>query len=133
MMQSDPNRRARGDQKIHEILGQRAEQVEHSLGDIAPDLATYVIETIYGEIYQSPVLDARTRQIVTVAALATLGNAAPQLRTHIGGALRCGVTRGQLVEIMMQLVPYVGVAAAINGAAACREVFAAADQSAGKP
>src|ERR1700681_1021402 len=129
MMQSDPNRRARGDQKINEILGQKAEQVERSLGDIAPDLATYVLETIYGEIYQSPVLDARTRQIVTVAALATLGNAAPQLRTHIGGALRCGVRREELVEIMMQLVPYVGVAAAITGVAACRDVFAAADKS----
>jgi 4-carboxymuconolactone decarboxylase len=131
-MQSDPTRRAKGEQKIQDILGQRAEQVERSLGDIAPDLATYVLETIYGDIYQSAVLDARTRQIVTVAALATLGNATPQLRTHIGGALRCGVTREELVEIMMQLVPYVGVAAAINGTAACREVFAAADQSAGK-
>jgi 4-carboxymuconolactone decarboxylase len=87
-----------------------------------------VLETIYGEIYQSKVLDARTRQIVTVAALAALGNAAPQLRTHIGGALRCGVAREELVEIMMQLVPYAGVAVAINGVAACREVFAAADK-----
>ena len=131
-MQSDPDRRTRGDRKINEILGQNAEQVERSLGDIAPGLATYVLETIYGDIYQSPVLDARTRQIVTVAALATLGTAAPQLRTHIGGALRCGVTREELVEIMVQLVPYVGVAAAINGAAACRDVFAAADQNKSK-
>src|ERR1700730_15310310 len=131
-MQSDPQRRARGAQKIDEILGQTADQVERSLGDVAPQLATYVLETIYGEVYQNPVLDSRTRQIVTVAALATQGNAAPQLRTHIGGALRCGVTREELVEIMMQLVPYVGVAAAINGTAACREVFAAADQSTGK-
>src|SRR6476620_9298485 len=128
-MQSDPQRRARGTQKLSEILGQAPEQVERSLGDVAPQLATYVLETIYGEIYQSPVLDSRTRQIVTVAALATLGTAAPQLRTHIGGALRCGVTREELVEIMMQLVPYVGVAAAINGVAACREVFAATDQN----
>src|SRR3978361_1447738 len=125
-MQSDPQRRARGALKIAEILGQTPEQVERSLGDIAPQLATYVLETIYGEIYQSEALDSRTRQIVTVAALATLGTAAPQLRTHIGGAMRCGVTREELVEIMMQLVPYVGVAAAINGGAACREVVAAA-------
>lgn len=126
-MKSDPDRRQRGAQKIGEILGQTAEQVEKSLGDIAPGLATYVLETIYGEIYQSPVLDSRTRQIVTVAALATLGTAAPQLRTHIGGAMKCGVSREELVEIMMQLVPYVGVAAAINGVIACREVFAAQD------
>jgi 4-carboxymuconolactone decarboxylase len=126
-MQSDPKSRARGAQKIAEILGQTPEQVERSLGDVAPQLATYVLETIYGEIYQSPTLDSRTRQIVTVAALATLGTAAPQLRTHIGGALRCGVTREELIEILMQLVPYVGVAAAINGVAACREVFVTAE------
>lgn len=127
-MQSDPQRRARGAQKIAEILGQTPEQVERSLGDVAPQLATYVLETIYGDIYQSQTLDSRTRQIVTVAALATLGTAGPQLRTHIGGAMLCGVTREELVEIMMQLVPYVGVAAAINGVIACREVFAAADK-----
>src|ERR1700726_3013405 len=127
-MRSDSSRRSRGAQKIGEVLGQSPDQVERSLGDVAPQLATYVLETIYGEIYQSATLDSRTRQIVTVAALATQGNAAPQLRTHIGGALRCGVTREELVEIMMQLVPYVGVAAAINGVAACREVFASADK-----
>ena len=42
------------------------------------------------------------------------------------------VTWEELVEIMIQLVPYVGVAAAINGAAACRDVFAAADQGKSK-
>lgn len=127
-METGTHRRELGARKIGEILGQSREQVEQSLGDIAPQLATYVLETIYGEIYQSPVLDSRTRQIVTVAALATLGTAGPQLRTHIGGAMRCGVTREELVEIMMQLVPYVGVAAAINGVVACRDVFAASDK-----
>src|ERR1700712_4243207 len=85
-MRSDSSRRSRGAQKIGEVLGKTPEQVERSLGDIAPQLATYVLETIYGDIYESPTLDVRTRQIVTVAALATLGTAAPQVRTHIGGA-----------------------------------------------
>src|SRR5271155_3931796 len=107
-MQSDPQRRARGAQKIGEILGQTPEQVEQSLGDLAPQLATYVLETIYGEIYQNDVLDSRTRQIVTVAALTTLGTAAPQLRTHIGGALRRGVTRQDLGGIMMPQGPLGG-------------------------
>src|SRR5437660_12831890 len=118
-MQSDPQRRARGAQKLGEILGQTPDQVDRSLGDLAPQLATYVLETIYGEIYQSPALDSRTRQIVTVAALATLGPAAPQLRHHIGGALLCGVTREQLIEFRIQLVLYDEVAAAINEIAAC--------------
>jgi 4-carboxymuconolactone decarboxylase len=127
-MTSDNVRRDRGARKLDEILGQRPEDVERNLGDIAPELASYIIETVYGDIYQSPALDSKTRQVVTVAALATLGTAAPQLRTHIGGALRCGVSREQLIGVMMQIVPYVGVAAAINGVTACREVFAAEDQ-----
>lgn len=45
-MQSDPDRRARDDRKIQEILGQKAEQVERPLGDIAPGPATYVLEKI---------------------------------------------------------------------------------------
>ena len=126
-MKSDAKRRSRGIKKIHEILGQAPEQVEKSLS-IAPDLATYVLEVIFGEIYQSPMLDSRTRQIVTVTALATLGTAAPQLRTHIGGALHCGVAREELIEIMLQLIPYCGVATAINGVNACRDVFTATDE-----
>jgi 4-carboxymuconolactone decarboxylase len=39
------------------------------------------------------------------------------------------VSRDELVEIMLQLVPYAGVATAINGIAACRDVFAAQDRS----
>jgi 4-carboxymuconolactone decarboxylase len=127
-METNERLRQRGGQKIGEILGQTAADVENSLGDLAPQLATYVLETIYGQIYQSATLDSRTRQIVTVASLATLGTAGPQLRTHIGGALKCGVTREELIEIMMQLVPYAGVATAINGVAACRDVFAKLDR-----
>src|SRR5260370_32385328 len=99
-MTSDPERRARGAQKLGEILGQTPDQVDRSLGDVAPQLATYVLETIYGEIYQSEVLDSRTRQIITVAALPTLGTAAPPLRPHICGALRGAVTPQEPVEIL---------------------------------
>jgi alkylhydroperoxidase/carboxymuconolactone decarboxylase family protein YurZ len=51
-----------------EVLGQTPEQVERSLRDLAPRLATYVVETNYGDIYQNETLDPRTLQIVTVAA-----------------------------------------------------------------
>src|SRR6267154_2413495 len=58
-MQSDPQRRARGTQKLGEILGQAPEQVERSLVDVAPQLATYVLETIYVENYWDETTFAR--------------------------------------------------------------------------
>jgi 4-carboxymuconolactone decarboxylase len=130
-VQSENSRRALGAEKLKQILGQQPADVERNLGDLAPDLAKYIIETVYGDIYQRPALDAKTRQIVTVAALSTLGTAGPQLRTHISGALRCGVSREELIEVMMQLLPYAGLATAINGVTACREVFVAEDQKGG--
>lgn len=125
-MQSDPARRARGAQKFTEIMGQPAEALERNFTD-APALGTFILENVFGGVYQDPVLDNRTRMIVNVAALTALGNAAPQLRNYIGGALRNGVKREELIAIMVQLAAFVGVPAAINGVAACREVFAAQD------
>jgi 4-carboxymuconolactone decarboxylase len=69
-MKSDKKRRALGAKKIHEVVGHTAEMVESHLGDIAPDLVTNVLEAVFGDIHQSKVLDARTRQIVTVSVLA---------------------------------------------------------------
>jgi 4-carboxymuconolactone decarboxylase len=58
-----------------------------------------------------------------VAALCAIGNAAPQLRVHIHGALNVGVTREEVVEIIMMMAVYAGFPAALNGMAAAKEVF----------
>lgn len=126
-MPSDPNRRALGAKKIMELMGHPAEQLERGFADIAPELGTYILENVFGGVYQDPVLDNRTRMIVNVAALAALGTAAPQLKNYIGGALKNGVSREQLAAIMLQVAVFAGVPAGINGVAACREVFQAQD------
>ena len=86
-MQSDLERCARGAQKLGEILGQTPDQVDRSLGDVAPQLLRPTCwRPSTARSIKARCSTWRTRQIVTVAALATLGTAAPQLRTHIGGA-----------------------------------------------
>jgi 4-carboxymuconolactone decarboxylase len=59
-----------------------------------------------------------------VAALTALGNATPQLKVHIHGALNVGCTKQEVVEIMMQMAVYAGFPAALNGLSAAKEVFA---------
>lgn len=126
-MKSDPERLRLGEATIREILGQTGDQVRRNVADIAPDLATFVLEVIYGGIYQDNALDAKTRQIATIAALAALGNARPQLCTHIAGALNCGVTRPEIIAVMMQIAAFAGVPAALNGVDAARTVFKQVD------
>ncbi|MBI3902445.1 MAG: carboxymuconolactone decarboxylase family protein [Nitrosomonadales bacterium] len=117
-------RYTRGWAKLQEIDGAAGERVVASLADIAPDFAKWLIEFPFGDIYSRPQLDLKSREIGVVAALTALGNAAPQLKVHIHGALNVGCTRDEVVEIIMQMAVYAGFPAALNGLFAAKEVFA---------
>ena len=124
----DKDRYIRGLEKLKEIDGEAGERVIHSLKDIAPDLARYVIEFPFGDVYSRPGLDLKSREIATVAALTALGNAAPQLKVHIHGALNVGCSREEIVEIIIQMAVYAGFPASLNGIFAAREVFRERDE-----
>jgi 4-carboxymuconolactone decarboxylase len=120
-MKSD--RYQQGWRKLAEIDGEQGEKVVEALKDIAPDFADLLIEFPFGDVYSRPGLDLRSREIATVAALAAMGTAAPQLRVHIHGALNVGCTRQEIIEIMIQMAVYAGFPAALNGLFAAKEVF----------
>lgn len=114
----------RGLALLKKTQGETADKVLKSLEGIAPDLGRYAAEFAFGEIWSRPGLDLKTREMISVAALTTLGYAGPQLRAHIGAALRVGCTQQEIVEIIMQMTVYAGFPAALNGIQAAREVFA---------
>ncbi len=118
----------RGLEKLKEVDGEAGERVMESLKDIAPDLARYVIEFPFGDVYSRPGLDLKSREIATVAALTALGNAQPQLKVHIQGALNVGCTRQEIVEVIIQMAVYAGFPAALNGIFAAKEVFKERDE-----
>lgn len=121
-MESD-DRYRRGWEKLKEVDGEAGERVIESLKDIAPDFARFVIEFPFGDIYSRPGLDLKSREIAVIAALTALGNAAPQLKVHINGALNVGCTKQEIVEVIMQMAVYAGFPAALNGLFAAKEVF----------
>jgi 4-carboxymuconolactone decarboxylase len=122
-MEMDNERYVRGWAKLSEIDGEQGERVIESLRDIAPDFAKYLIEFPFGDIYSRPGLDLKTRELAVVAALTALGNASPQLKVHIHGALNVGCLRQEVVEVIMQMAVYAGFPAAVNGLFAAKEVF----------
>ncbi|EPV5021750.1 TPA: carboxymuconolactone decarboxylase family protein [Citrobacter freundii] len=113
-----------GQKMLQQVDGKGGEAVVESLKDIAPDFARYLLEFPFGDIYARPGLDLRSREITTVAALTAMGNAAPQLKVHIGAALHVGLTQDEIVEVIMQMAVYAGFPAALNGLFAAKEVFA---------
>ncbi len=119
------SRLERGRRALSQIDGKGGERVVASLADIAPDFARYLLEFPFGDIYCRPGLDLRAREIATIAALTALGNAAPQLKVHVAAGLNVGLTREEIVEIIMQLAVYSGFPAALNGLTAARDAFAA--------
>ncbi len=118
----------RGWGKLKQVDGEAGERVIESLKDIAPDLGRYIIEFPFGDIYSRPGLDLKSRQIATVAALTALGNAQPQLKVHIHGALNVGCTREEVVEVIIQMAVYAGFPAALNGISIAKEVFKERDE-----
>lgn len=112
-----------GLEKLKEIDREQGEKVIAALQDIAPDLGKYIIEFAFGDIYSRAGLDLKSREIATVAALTALGNALPQLKVHIHGALNVGCTKQEIIEIIMQMAVYAGFPASLNAIFVGKEVF----------
>ncbi len=129
-MSDSDDRYQRGLENLSQLDASAPERLARLTAEVAPDLARYTIEYGYGDVFNRPGIDRKTRQMLTVAILATLGNAAPQLRSHIRNALKVGASREEIAEIMVQLSVYAGFPAALNGTNAAREVFAALDADA---
>ena len=109
--------------KLAEIDGEQGERVIEALKDVAPDLARYVIEFAFGDVYQRDGLDLRERELVTIAGLTALGHAQPQLKVHVHGALNVGASPKEIVETIVQMAVYAGFPAALNAVFTAKEVF----------
>ena len=121
----DARRRERGRELLHKLYGDVGAQTLHSLNETAPDLARFIEEFAFGDVFSRPGLELKTRELATVAALTVMGNSPAQLRAHIHGALNAGCSRQEVLEVILQMVLYAGFPAAINGVQAAKEVFAA--------
>jgi 4-carboxymuconolactone decarboxylase len=96
------------------------------VAEVAPDFARMAIEFPFGDLYARDGLDLKTREIVAIAALATLGHT-DQLRLHVAAALEHGLERHAVVEILMQSAVYGGFPNALNALADCHDLLTDGD------
>lgn len=93
------------------------------VAEVAPDFARMAVEFPLGDLYTRERLDLRSREIVAIASLASAGNAAPQLRAHVRAATQLGISREEVIEILMQTAIYAGFPAALNALADCHDLL----------
>ncbi|GHT55693.1 hypothetical protein FACS189446_7330 [Bacteroidia bacterium] len=123
LIRDNPNRYKIGVEYLS-LLNKEQEQIlRDSYEEISPELVRFTIEYGYGDIFSRENLDKKYRQVVTIAALATLGNSQPQLKFHIKGALNIGINKEEIKEIMLLMTVYAGFPAAINGTNILKEVI----------
>ena len=94
-----------------------------AMAELAPEVMRLVDSVIYGEIYNRPAVDLKTRSLCTIAALVVLGHSPQMIKRHISGALHIGVTRDEISEIIGQMVFYGGMPAAVNAFRMAKEAF----------
>ena len=113
-----------------EVLG--AEYVDASIAnadDFNRPMQELVTEYCWNEIWNRPGLDRKTRSIMNLCMITAL-NRPHELKLHINGALRNGVTKEEIREVFLQVAIYGGVPAAIDSFRIAREVFDANDKKA---
>ena len=119
----------RGVEIIQQLSSGSLEQfLTSQVAEVAPDFARMAIEFPFGDLYSRADLGMRDREIVAIAALATLGHAGPQLRHHVSAATKLGISKAEIVEILMQSAVYGGFPAALNALADCHDLLLEGDR-----
>jgi 4-carboxymuconolactone decarboxylase len=107
--------RERGMKVRREVLGdEHVDAAIEGTTDFTSDFQDLITRYAWGEIWARPGLDRRTRSCITLAMLVALDRE-EELAMHVRAALRNGVTREEIEEVILQCAIYCGVPAA-NGA-----------------
>lgn len=111
-----------GIEVTRKLWGERAGGKELPAQRLAPEFFGFVTQAVFGMIWSRPGLALRDRSLCTVAQLAALGKL-DELKAHLHGARNLGISREELIEVLMQTACYAGVPAAVAALNAAAEVL----------
>lgn len=106
-------RQVMGDDFVDRALGNATE--------FSRPIQEYITRNAWGDVWQRPGLDLRTRSMVTVAMLIALGRQ-HELKGHVRGALNNGVTPEELQEVLLHASIYCGLPTAVEAFRTAAEV-----------
>jgi len=94
-----------------------------SADDFNMPLQELVTEYCWGAVWGREELPKKTRSMLNLAMLSAL-NRPHELKMHIGGALRNGVSKAEIREVLLQVAIYCGIPAGVDAFRVARETFA---------
>lgn len=113
----------RGLRTRREVLG--ADYVDAAIAnadEFSLDLQQLVTQFAWGEVWNRPGLDRKTRSLLNLAMLTAL-NRPHEFRLHLRGALNNGASKEEVREVLLQTAVYCGAPAAMDSFRQAREVF----------
>lgn len=93
-----------------------------AMQQVAPGLAEYTSDVLFGDVWERPGLSKRDRSLITVASLIALYRT-DQLRGHIRRALDNGVTKEEIGEVITHMAFYAGWPTGANASQVAKQVF----------
>lgn len=114
------------------VLGK--EFVEKSIAsadDFNMPLQRLVTEYCWGAVWGRDTLPKKTRSMLNLAMLSAL-NRPHELKMHVAGALRNGVTKDEIREVLLQVAIYCGVPTAVDSFRTAREAINDYEKTEGK-
>lgn len=100
------------------IFGETIDNMRASALAQLQHIQDYLSANCFGDYYTRAGLDLNTRELLTFATLISLGGADAQVLAHAGGNLNVGNDRMKLLDVITQLVPYIGYPRSLNAIAA---------------
>ena len=120
---NETTRFAEGLKVQKQIFG--AENIENMRQNAPKDLShiqDYLSANCFGDYYTRGGIDVKNRELITFATLAAMGGADAQVKAHVQANVNVGNKREILIDVITQLLPYIGYPRALNAISAINEI-----------
>jgi 4-carboxymuconolactone decarboxylase len=120
---NDEERAAEGMRIRREVLGDdHVDRAVAGTTDFTAGFQDFITRYAWGEVWSRPGLSRPERSMITLAVLAALGRD-EELALHVKAAVRNGVTRADIGEVLLHVAVYAGVPAANRAFAVAAQVL----------
>lgn len=116
-----------GTQRRRRVQGPKSDRLQESIRGLDPQLAGWVDEFVFGEVWERPGLSEEERLLVAIGMLAA-GRNPEQLRAYLFGAGFAGVPAEKVREVLVMCTVYAGFPAALQALGLWQEVRASLDR-----